>query len=133
MGGLVLLLLYVLSLLVIHPPTHTPSAFMEKNGNASWTPRACRRETKKETNPPTHPPTHPPTPPPTPPTHPSVFMEEWERKLDAKRAVESEKKATVVGKAQAELSKFAEEREAHREKKQSSNRKEEQVGRWVGG
>lgn len=59
-------------------------------------------------------------------------MEEWERKLDAKRAVETEKKQSVVSKAQAELAKFAEEREAVREKKQSSNRKEEQVRGWDG-
>ncbi|GAB5034003.1 clathrin light chain [Nannochloropsis oceanica] len=56
-----------------------------------------------------------------------AFLEEWERKLDAKRGVENEKRSTVIEKARAELAKFAEEREEMREKKQSANRKEEQV------
>ena len=41
--------------------------------------------------------------------------------------MENEKRSTVVEKARAELAKFAEEREVMREKKQSANRKEEQV------
>jgi len=68
-----------------------------------------------------------PSLPPSPPT--SAFLEEWERKLDAKRGVENEKRSTVVEKARAELAKFAEEREVMRDKKQSANRKEEQVRR----
>lgn len=51
---------------------------------------------------------------------------------EAKRQIETEKRTSVLTKATAELSKFNEEREVMREKKQSNNRKEEQVCVYVG-
>jgi hypothetical protein len=47
--------------------------------------------------------------------------------LDSKRGLENEKKASVLEQARLALGQFADEREALREKKQSANRKAEQV------